>query len=168
MQSDGESFDSYVAADGAALMRFAYALTGDHHLAEDLVQEGLVKAHRRWPRIDQPSAYVRKAVLRHYLSWRRRRSSSEVPAMDAVGREPAAGDHADVLADRHALGALLATLPRRQHAVLFLRFYEDLDDAAIGELLGCSPVTVRGHASRGLARLRASAQANNVHTGRPS
>ncbi|SHN46166.1 SigE family RNA polymerase sigma factor [Cryptosporangium aurantiacum] len=171
MKPDGESFDSYVAADGAALLRFTYVLTGDHHLAEDLVQEALVKVHRRWDRIrrvEQPGPYVRKAVLRQYLSWRRRRSSSEVPAMDAVGPEPVSRDPADALVDRDALGTLLATLPRRQRAVLFLRFYEDLDDTAIGELLGCSPATVRGHASRGLARLRVSAQASVVGNRRPS
>ncbi|MFG1927066.1 SigE family RNA polymerase sigma factor [Cryptosporangium sp. NPDC048952] len=162
-----ESFDSYVIADGAALLRFAHALTGDHHLAEDLVQEALVRTHRRWHRIDQPGAYVRKAVLRQYLSWRRRRSSGERPT-DVALEEPVSADHADVLADQDALAALLATLPRQQRAVLFLRFYEDLDDAAIGELLGCSAVTVRGYASRGLARLRESAPDSFARNGRTS
>ncbi|GAA0224937.1 SigE family RNA polymerase sigma factor [Cryptosporangium japonicum] len=163
-----ESFDSYVTADGAALLRFTYALTGDHHLAEDLVQEALVRAHRRWNRIDRPDAYVRKAVLRQYLSWRRRRSSGEVPAREFARDEPSSADHADVLADQDALAALLATLPRQQRAVLFLRFYEDLDDAAIADLLGCAVVTVRGYASRGLARLRASAGETFVPNGRTS
>lgn len=168
MKPDGESFDSYVAADGAALLRFTYALTGDHHLAEDLVQEALVTVHRRWSRVDRPGAYVRKAVLRQYLSWRRRRSSGEVPAADDVRFEPVSSDHADALADQDALAALLATLPRQQRAVLFLRFYQDLDDAAIGELLGCSAVTVRGYASRGLARLRESTGSSYVRNGRTS
>ena len=168
MKTDGESFDAYVAADGPALLRFTYALTGDHHLAEDLVQESLVKAHRRWSRIDQPAAYVRKAVLRQYLSWRRRRSSGEIPALDANRHEPASVDHADVLAEQDALAALLATLPRQQRAVLFLRFYQDLDDNAIAELLGCSPVTVRGYAHRALARLRDSARETFVWNGRTS
>ncbi|MFI5956255.1 SigE family RNA polymerase sigma factor [Cryptosporangium sp. NPDC051539] len=154
---DEPDFGSYVAADGAALLRFAWVLTGDHHLAEDLVQEALVKVHRRWSRrIEQPGPYVRKTILRHYLSWRRRRSSGEIPAPDGV--DSVAADHADGIADRDALWVLLATLPRQQRAVLTLRFFEDLDDPAIAELIGCSPGTVRGHASRGLARLRQSAE----------
>jgi RNA polymerase sigma-70 factor (sigma-E family) len=168
MEPDGKSFDSYVAADGAALLRFAYALTGDHHLAEDLVQEALVKVYRRWSRIDRPDSYVRKAVLRQYLSWRRRRSSGEVPTLDAARQEPESTDHADVLADQDALAALLGVLPRQQRAVLFLRFYVDLDDVAIGDLIGCSPVTVRGYASRALARLREAAGETFVGNGRTS
>ena len=156
MRPDEESFGSYLAADGARLLRFAYVLTGDHHLAEDVVQEALVQVHRRWARIDEPHAYVRKAVLRHYLSWRRRRSSGELPAQDATDRSVRGVDHADLVADRDALWTLLATLPRQQRAVLTLRFYEDLDDAAIAELIGCSPAAVRAYASRGLARLRQS------------
>ncbi|EXG81784.1 SigE family RNA polymerase sigma factor [Cryptosporangium arvum] len=150
-------FGSYLEADGATLLRFAYVLTGDHHLAEDLVQEALVQVHRRWARIEEPRAYVRKAVLRHYLSWRRRRSSDEIPARDAVWRSTAQDDHAERVVDRDALWSALATLPRQQRAVLTLRFYSDLDDAAIAELIGCSAHTVRGYASRGLARLRESA-----------
>lgn len=162
MTSDGESFDSYVSAQGAALLRFAHVLTGDHHLAEDLVQEALVKAHRRWSRIDRPGAYVKKAVLRQYLSWRRLRSSGERPADLALDGTPGPGDVAEQVADRHALRALLATLPRQQRAVLVLRFFEDLDDVTIAELVGCSPATVRAHASKGLSRLRRSAQTANA------
>lgn len=158
MTSDGESFDSYVAAEGAALLRFAHVLTGDHHLAEDLVQEALVKAHRRWSRIDRPGAYVKKAVLRQYLSWRRRRSSGERPTDATLEHTVAQRDVAEQVTDRQALRALLATLPRQQRAVLVLRFFEDLDDATIADLVGCSAATVRAHASKGLSRLRRSAQ----------
>src|SRR5689334_851898 len=72
-------FDEFVTARGHTLSRFAFLLTGDLHLAQDLVQEVLSRVHRRWDRIgrlDAPEAYVRKAILRQYLSWRRRRSSS--------------------------------------------------------------------------------------------
>ncbi|MFG1927068.1 SigE family RNA polymerase sigma factor [Cryptosporangium sp. NPDC048952] len=158
MTSDGESFDSYVAAEGAALLRFAHVLTGDHHLAEDLVQEALVKAHRRWNRVDRPGAYVKKAVLRQYLSWRRCRSSGERPTDVSLEGKSTQADVAEQVTDRHALRALLATLPRQQRAVLVLRFFEDLDDATIADLIGCSTTTVRAHASKGLSRLRQSAQ----------
>jgi RNA polymerase sigma-70 factor (sigma-E family) len=150
-------FDDYVVARGPGLLRFAFLLTGDRHLAEDLVQEVLAKAHRRWRRIeqlDQPDSYVRKAMVNQYLSWRRRRSYGET----ATGEVPDSAGHADHaarLADRDAMWTMLAALPRQQRAVLVLRFYEDLPDAQIAELIGCSVATVRAHASRALTRLRA-------------
>ena len=75
---------------------------------------------------------------------------------------PDAPDHASRHADRDALRAELARLPRQQRVVLVLRLYEDLSDAQIAEMLGCSQGTVRGHASRALARLRVNAQASSV------
>lgn len=151
------SFDQYVVGRGASLLRFAYLLTADRHLAEDLVQEVLAKAHHRWARIerlDQPDYYVRKAILNQYLSWRRRRSSGET-AMRDLPDAPDPGDHASRLAERDEVWAMLAGLPRQQRAVLVLRYYEDLADAQIAELIGCSVATVRAHASRALTRLRA-------------
>ena len=65
-------------------------------------------------------------------------------------------DHVGSLAERDAMRTLLSALPRKQRAVLVLRFYEDLDDHKIAELLGCSAATVRAHASKALARLRAA------------
>ena len=153
------SFDDYVTARGRALLRFEYLLTGDHHLAEDMLQEALAKVHRQWPKLsdpEHPTAYVQKAILRQYLSWRRRRSSSESPTdapVDVLG-----ADHADRLAERESMWHALAGLPRQQRAAVVLRFYEDLDDDEIARLLGCSVATVRSHVSRGLARLRESVQ----------
>lgn len=150
-----DSFDAFVVARGPALLRFAYLLSRDRHQAQDLVQEALSKAHRRWARVDQPEAYVRRAILNDFLSWRRRRASTEVITHDLP--EPGghgAGGHAAANADRDAMWALLARLPRQQRAVLVLRYYEDLNDDAIAAYLNCSPVTVRAHASKALARLR--------------
>jgi RNA polymerase sigma-70 factor (sigma-E family) len=150
-------FSEYVAVRGAALERFAYVLTGDAHLAQDLVQIALLKAYRRWrwvARANHPDAYVRQIVTRSYLDWRRRRSSTEEP----VGAVPelSAPDLAEGVADRDQLRRALGALSPRQRAVLVLRHYEGLDDAAIAALLRCGEVSVRSHASRGLARLRAS------------
>jgi DNA-directed RNA polymerase specialized sigma24 family protein len=117
------SFEEYVAARGDALLRFAYVLTGRRHLAEDLVQEVLARIHPRWRRmthVEQPDAYLRTAIVRQFLSWRRRLASRE--------------------------------------SSLVLRFYEDLSDDRIAEVLGCQATTVRVHASRGLARLREALQ----------
>ncbi len=166
--TDPPSFESFVAARGTAYFRFAYLLCGDHHLAEDLVQEVLARMHGRWRKlasIDQPDAYVRKAILHQFLSWRRRRSSSELVAETLPETQRSSAGYPERQAERDALWGQLATLPRQQRAVLVLRYYEDLDDPAIGSLLGCSPVTVRTHASRGLARLREPASKTAVQGG---
>ena len=150
-------FSEYVAARGAALERFAYVLSGDAHLAQDLAQTALLKAYRRWrwvARAEHPDAYVRRIVTRSYLDWRRRRSSGEAP-VDAVPDLPAP-DLAEGVAERDQLRRALGTLSPRQRAVLVLRHYEGMDDAAIAVLLHCGETSVRSHASRGLARLRAS------------
>ncbi len=153
------SFDEYVTARSGTLLRFAYLICGDRHLAEDLVQEVLIKAHRRWDAIetDNPDAYLRRAIVRTHVSWLRRRSSSEI-ATDTL-REDSTGDgFDDAHASREAVWAMLAKLPRAQRAVLVLRYFEDLDDARIAELVGVSASTVRTHAHRGLATLRETLQ----------
>src|SRR6185437_9609053 len=151
------TFEEFAAARLGAVVRFAAVLAGERALAEDIVQEVLIRAHARWDRIgrlDVPEAYVRKMIVNEYLSWRRR-SWRLVPAgaleagQDRPGRDPAV-DHAE----RDALLAEVSRLPRRQKAVLVLRYYEALSDAEIAEVLGCTPGTVRGYASRALATLR--------------
>jgi RNA polymerase sigma-70 factor (sigma-E family) len=151
------TFEEFAATRMPAVLRFAAVLAGDRAIAEDVAQEVLVRAYSRWDKIgclDQPEFYVRKMILNEFLSWRRR-SLRQVPAGSAAG-EPAstAPDHAQLYTERQALLAELGKLPRRQRAVLVLRYYEDRDDAEIAELLGCTPGTVRGYASRGLAALR--------------
>jgi RNA polymerase sigma-70 factor (sigma-E family) len=151
-------FEEYVRARGDTLRRFAYLLCGDRHLGEDLVQEVLVKAYRRWSKIesDQPDRYLRTALVRSHVSWLRRRSSGERPgpAGGVTEDRPAGMDFAQQHALRHDLWDRLGQLTRAQRAVLVLRYYEDLDDRQIADVLRCAPSTVRVHASRGLARLR--------------
>jgi RNA polymerase sigma-70 factor (sigma-E family) len=149
-------FAEFVQGRTAALLRFAYLLTGDNHLAEDLVQEALVRAHRRWSSIvheDGPEPYVRKAVLRQYLSWRRKKSTGELPVADVP--DSASVDELEsrvVQADE--MWAMLGTLSRAQRAVMILRYYEDLPDGDVARLLNCSPATVRVHAFNALGKLR--------------
>ncbi len=150
-------FEEFAASRLPAVLRFAGVLTGDRALAEDVVQEVLIRASRRWDQIaclDRPELYVRKMVVNEYLSWRRRswRLLPKGTAADVDDR--LAPDHADRHADRDALLAELGKLPRRQRAVLILRYYEGFSDSEIAELLGCTPGTVRGYASRALAALR--------------
>jgi RNA polymerase sigma-70 factor (sigma-E family) len=162
------AFEEFVAARLPALLRFAAALTGDRATAEDTVQEALVRAHARWRRIapmEQPEAYVRKMILNEYLSWRRRFARIEPRAQPPMPHHDGP-DHATVHAERDALRAELARLPRRQRAVLVLRYYAGMSDAEIAEALDCSAGTVRGYASRALATLRMSATADNRSTTR--
>jgi len=151
------TFEEFAATRMPGVLRFAAVLTGDRADAEDLAQEVLTRAYSLWGRIgglDRPDLYVRKMMLNEYLSWRRR-SARRVPA-GAGTLEPAstASDHAQQYVERDALLAELGKLSRRQRAVLVLRYYEDRGDTEIAELLGCSPGTVRSHASRALAALR--------------
>jgi RNA polymerase sigma-70 factor (sigma-E family) len=150
----GGSFEEFVAAQGATLLRYAYLLTQDRGRAEDLVQGALVKTHRRWHaviRAERPEAYVRRIVLNEYLSWRRRKSSHEV-----IGAPPdtSVADRTDLVADQDQMWRTLATLPPRQRAVLVLRYYEDMTDAEIASALNCQPGTVRSQAVRALDTLR--------------
>lgn len=151
-----ESFDAFVVERGPAMLRFGYVLCGDGHLAEDMVQEVLARVHLKWSKIVRmhaPEAYVRTAIVREYLSWRRRRASTEA-VMAELPERSGGGDPQQQVVDRSQMWALLSQLPRTQRAVLVLRFYCDLPDEEIAQLLGWAKPTVRAHASRGLARMR--------------
>jgi RNA polymerase sigma-70 factor (sigma-E family) len=148
-------FDDYVAARGQSLLRFAYVLTGDEHSAEDLAQSALANAYRHWRRVsraEHPDAYVRRIVVNTHLGFRRRKSSGERPTGDNL--DGTVADHADAIVNRDASRRILDTLPPRARTVLVLRYYADLDDAAIADLLGLTPSTIRATASRALAALR--------------
>ena len=155
---DVSAFSEFVAARSAALFRTAYLILGDHQLAQDLVQEALVKTYVAWPRIREPhkaEAYTRRTIVTTAISWRRRRSFHERPT-DTLpeSHEP---DQVDVLAAHDAMWSQLGTLPPRMRAAIVLRYYEDLSEARTAELMGCSVGTVKSQVSTGLARLRAQA-----------
>jgi RNA polymerase sigma-70 factor (sigma-E family) len=150
------TFDDYVRLRGARLVQLARLLVRDRHLAEDLVQQVLEKAFVRWDKIAKegdPDMYVRRMLVNANVSWWRRRSSSEIVTGDTVDR-PDRTDVGSAVVDRDAVWRLVATLPPRQRAPLVLRYYEDLDDATIAEILQCSAVTVRTQVLRALATLR--------------
>ena len=172
-----EGFSEFVIARGPALSRSAYLLTGDHQLAEDLVQTALARAATHWHRISggNPEAYIRRVMLNERTSWwRRRRYAVEVPTPADVlaaydgGTVP---DHTDLVLRRAAMNAALSRLPARQRAVIVLRFYEDLTEAQAAEALGCSVGTVKSQTNAALAKLRALAPAelsDHPSTGHPS
>lgn len=86
-------------------------------------------------------------------SWWRRRTNREV-SVARIDDRPISADPVALAADRDEMWRLIVDLPQRQCAVLVLRYYEDLDDATIADILDCSAVTVRTHAMRALATLR--------------
>jgi RNA polymerase sigma-70 factor (sigma-E family) len=145
-------FSDFVKVRYADLLRTAYLLTGTTHTAEDLVQTSLLRVLRRWHRIEDPLAYVRRCMVNERTSWWRRLRGIEVLA--ATPPERSRGDHADDVANRDELLTALAGLPARMRAVLVLRYWEDLSEADTAALLHCSPGSVKSQASRGLARLR--------------
>ncbi|MFI1193454.1 SigE family RNA polymerase sigma factor [Micromonospora sp. NPDC020750] len=163
------TFEEYVASRGPALLRLARLLTGDEHRAEDLTQDVLARAYVHWRRItraDRPDVYVRRMLVNANHSWWRRRSSREL-ATSTFAEQPQRGDLGGEAADRDAMWRLIAALPNRQRAVLVLRYYEDLDDATIAQILGCSPVTVRTHAMRALIHLRERCGVPTTNGSRP-
>ena len=150
-------FDRWARSRLRELLRFAMVLCCDRGLAEDVVQDTLVKVHRHWGRIEvltAPDAYVRRMIVNEYLSWRRK-WARYVPVPEIWEHdERAEPDHAEEHAERAELIAELAKLPPRQRAVLALRYFAGLADDEIAEVLSCRPATVRSHASRALATLR--------------
>lgn len=160
------TFEQFAVARLPSLLRYAVVLTGDRDLAQDVVQEVLARAQVKWRRIsasDAPDAYVRRMVLNEYLSWRRSWTFRNVHTAgerlaeidDARG---GVSDHADGVVEADAVWNRLALLGRKQRAVLVLRYYEQLDDEHIADLLNCSPATVRSQASKALRTLRLGEQ----------
>ena len=144
-------FDDFVRARHAALLRFAYLLTGDPHLAADLVQEALERTGMRWRSVhrqDDPEGYVRRSIINAHLNQRRRRWRERLVADPPERSQPAVETRDELL------WGLLAGLPRQQRAVLVLRFYEDLTEAEVARVLDCAIGTVKSNGSRALAKLR--------------
>ena len=158
-------FEQFVTASSDALLRTAYLVVWDPVEAEDLVQECLLAVARRWPRVrrmDHPHAYARRVLVNLALDGAKRRTRhrqelvgddtatlAEVPDESSARRLHAVGVRAELIEG-------LGTLPPRQRAVLVLRYFEDLSEAQVAELLGCSIGTVKSTASRGLTRLQAA------------
>ncbi|MEU9739961.1 SigE family RNA polymerase sigma factor [Micromonospora chersina] len=149
---DGE-FTAFVNERGAALLRVAYALAGNQHAAEDLLQNALAKAYARWPRIrGDAEPYVKRILYHDQVSgWRRRARRPEVPLAELPERAVTGGDDSDL---RLLLRDALRALPPRQRAVLTLRYLEDLSVEQTAALLGCRTGTVASQSAKALAKLR--------------
>lgn len=146
-------FTEFVAARSMALLRTAVVLTGDRHRAEDLVQGALAKPAGRWRKVEDPEAYTRRIIYHDHARWWRRRSARSEVLGPAVPERPEADRSADAVR-RLDLRSALRQLGPRQRSVLVLRYLEDLPEAEVAQIMGCSVGTVRSQAHRALARLR--------------
>jgi RNA polymerase sigma-70 factor (sigma-E family) len=149
-----DGFEAFVGARWSPMVATAYLVTADRGVAEDCVQEALVRMHRRWRRVNTEGrvAYANRAAINAALSWRRRRRVTEVP-LSADAHSPVLEAHDPSGFDPRLLAALWS-LPPRARATVVLRFVEDRSEAETAEILGCSVGTVKSATSRGLARMR--------------
>ncbi|MEV0902433.1 SigE family RNA polymerase sigma factor [Actinoplanes sp. NPDC049802] len=152
VRSDWEDqFVEYFRVRAQPLRRLAYALCGDWHTAEDLVQLTFVRLYRRWPRLRDESvdAYARKVVVNAFLTHRRDRRREALmaapPERVAGGADPA---------ERLAVHQALAGLAPRQRAAVVLRYLEDLPVAEVAVLLGITEGTVKSQTARAIQSMR--------------
>jgi RNA polymerase sigma-70 factor (sigma-E family) len=148
-------FEEFVTLRSSRLLRAAYQLTHDWAQAEDLLQTAYAKAWRVWSRLSaeaDPEPYLRKIMFNTYVTWWRRRWHGEEPTDSLPDqRHP---DEYNRSHDRDQLWRALGRLPRRQRAIVVLRFFEDMTEAQVADVLDCSVGTVKSQISRALAKLR--------------
>jgi RNA polymerase sigma-70 factor (sigma-E family) len=152
MRDDG--FTHFVQARADYHRRLATLLAGDWHAGEDLLQASLVKLYQAWSRVDiaTADAYLHRIMANTHRSWWRARWRHELPAAELP--EVAGADFAAQHAGGAAVRAALAALPRQQRAVLVLRYWADLPEAEVADILGCTAGSVKTHAHRGIRALR--------------
>jgi RNA polymerase sigma-70 factor (sigma-E family) len=158
-----EDFAEFVAARWASLYRLAYLLAASPTGAEDLLQTTLEKAYVNWSRIgrmEYAEAYVRRMLANTLVSTRRRAWIRERPT-DEVPEAPRDSAEGLVL-NRHLFWPLVCALPAQQRAVIVLRYYEDLTEAQIAEILGCAPGTVKSQSSAAIGALRRALAASGT------
>jgi RNA polymerase sigma-70 factor (sigma-E family) len=151
-----DDFTAFAEANVTRLRQIAYLMCRDWHLAQDLTQTALTKMYVHWNKITRdpdtdPFRYARKVLLNALLDHRRLRSSTEV-TVDQLPDRPVGG--ADPTAARLTLLDALARLPRRDRAIVLLRYWEDHSVAETAEILGVSVSVVKSQSSRAVATLR--------------
>ena len=159
-------FVEYVRARQHTLLRAAFLVCGDAHLAEDLLQGALVKLARQWERVrdEAPDAYVRRILYRDAVSsWRKRRH--EVVGIQPAVPEPLDRWDAEEVERRLDVLRALDALTPRQRATVVLRYFEDRSERDTAEILGCSVGTVKSQTHDALVRLRAAMPRVDLETG---
>ena len=156
-RTGGRDFEDWLAAREGALQRTAHLLTGDVHSGQDLVQASLAKLYLAWDRVrtaDNIDAYARAVLVNEFRSsWRSKSRRPELVVAtlpDTPAAETPAYD-----GSRDAVWRFVCSLPPKQRAVVVLRFYEQLTEAEIADLMGISVGTVKSQSSRAIASLRA-------------
>jgi RNA polymerase sigma-70 factor (sigma-E family) len=148
------AYVEYVAARQAHLRRIAYAVCGDWHRADDVLQTALTKLYLAWPRLrddTSPDAYVRRIIVRADIDERRRPWRRERPGLN--GHDAAARPELPV-EERSELFEALQALPVMQRKTVLLRYWLGLSVQETARELGISEGTVKSHSSRGLASLQ--------------
>lgn len=154
VEEDG--FADFVRAVSPRLLTSAWMLSGDPHVAEELVQESLARVYTHWrrARADNPAAYARRVMVNlHTDRWRKRRREVLTDAVPETDPSPGPGRRVDLALD---LVSALQALPRRERECVVLRHYLDLSEKDAAATLGVSTGTVKSSTSRGLAALRAA------------
>ena len=156
---DDPGFREYVTARSRSLLRTAYLLTGNRADAEDLVQAALAKTYLAWDRIEDRNAldgYVRRAMVNTHISWWRRRRLEEYPTDEIP--DQAVADHSGTSDLQDTLRRAVDRLPQRMRAAVVLRYFEDMTEAEVADVLGVSLGTVKSTVSRAVAKLRIDAE----------
>lgn len=156
-ESRDAEYAAFVAARQTHLRRIAYAVCGDWHKAEDLLQTALVKLYVAWPRLHRDGveeAYVRQIIVRANIDESRRPWRREQPGLD--GHDDQAAREGFPYEERSALFDALQDLPVMQRKTVLLRHWLGLSVEQAATELGISPGTVKSHTSRGLEKLQAA------------
>ena len=156
---DDPEFRDYVRSRSRALLRTAYLLTGNMADAEDLLQSALAKTYLAWDRIEDRGAldgYVRRALVNTHISWWRRRRLEEYPTDEIP--DQAVVDHSISSELQESLRRAIDRLPQRMRAAVMLRYYDDMSEAEVADVLGVSLGTVKSTVSRAVAKLRIDAE----------
>jgi RNA polymerase sigma-70 factor (sigma-E family) len=149
-------YAAFVAARQTHLRRIAYAICGDWHRADDLLQTALVKLYVAWPRLHRDGreeAYTRQILVRANIDESRRPWRREHPGLD--GHDDTARSDLPY-EERSALFDALQALPVMQRKTVVLRHWLGLSVEEAARELGISTGTVKSHTSRGLAKLQES------------
>ncbi len=146
------AFVTFMTTAQPSLLRTAFFLTGSDDLARELTQDALVRAYLAWPRIrdEDALAYTRRILVNRRVD--HIRHASRQISTDVLPEIITAADSSRE--DRETVAQLLATLPQQQRTVVVLRYYTDLSERDVADLLSISIGTVKSAASRGLAALR--------------
>jgi RNA polymerase sigma-70 factor (sigma-E family) len=154
-RKQARDFEGFVAESGDTLLRMATLLTADRDQAEDVYQETLHRLALRWSRVDNPRAFCRRVMNNIVIDQARARKRRPRELFVVYDRsDPRAGDPVTAAELRPSLLAALSTLTLQQRTIVVLRYFDDLSENEVAELLGVSPGTVKSTASRAVAQLR--------------